>query len=143
MGVCESQLFRYVTAQIGGERIGARHQIVEHFLALRLSQIQSHALLVSIEAVIEEAVVLFEKERAHVPGNVTAVVGVFNLDYLGALVGEKHGAEGTGAVLLDGEHAHAFQRQLHAGFRSTSCFAMMIRCSSLVPSPMASKGASL
>ncbi len=51
---------------------------------------------------------LFEEKRAHVPGDVAAVVGVFDLDHLGALVGEKHGAEGTGAVLLDGQHAYAF-----------------------------------
>jgi hypothetical protein len=34
------------------------------------------------------------------------------------------------------------RQKLHTGFRSTSCRAMMIRCISLVPSPMASSGAS-
>ncbi len=138
----EPELLRNVAAQIRSERIGARHQIVQHLLALGFAEIQRHAFLVAIEAVIENAVVLGEEERTDVARDVAAVVGILDLDDLGALVGEKHGAEGAGAVLLDGEHANALERQGHAGFRSTSCLAMMMRCISLVPSPMASSGAS-
>ena len=49
---------------------------------------------------------------------------------------------GTGAELLEGEDAHAFER-LHApALRLIHCFAMIRRCISLVPSPMQVSGAS-
>ena len=49
------------------------------------------------------------------------------------------GREWPGAVLLDRDDAHAGKRQAHTGFLSISCLAMMMRCISLVPSPMTSK----
>lgn len=38
--------------------------------------------------------------------------------------------------------SHRARRSTHAGFRCTSCRAMMMRCISLVPSPISSSGAS-
>ena len=43
--------------------------------------------------------------------HVAALVRVLDLDHLGAEVGELHGAERPGAVLLDREDAHAGERQ--------------------------------
>ena len=43
----------------------------------------------------------------------------------------------------EGEDAQPVERKgLHTGFRAISCFAMMMRCISLVPSPMHISGAS-
>ena len=70
------------------------------------------------------------------------VVRVLDLDHLGAEVGEQHRAVGPGAELLEGEHADAVER-LHALLlRLIHCLAMIMRCISLVPSPMQVSGAS-
>ena len=55
--------------------------------------------------------------------------------------------EGARAILLDRDDAQPGERLIggwlaHAGFRAMICLAMMMRCSSLVPSPIVSSGAS-
>ena len=67
---------------------------------------------------------------------------VLDLDHLGAEVGDEHRGVGPRAKLLDGEEAHPFQRFHATGFRLIHCLAMMMRCISLVPSPMHMRGAS-
>ena len=61
---------------------------------------------------------------------------------LGAEVGEQHGAVRCGAELLDRYDAHALEWLHTSGFLLMNCFAMMMRCISLVPSPMQVSGAS-
>ncbi len=140
----QPQLGRHVAAQIAGERIGGPDQVVQDGPAFVATEIDGHALLVAIEAVKKLAVAGREEVRPHGARHVAALRRVLDLDDLGALVGQEHGAERPGAVPLDGQHPDPFERQhgRYTGFRSTSCRAMMRRCSSLVPSPMASSGAS-
>ena len=87
-----------------------------------------------------------EKIRTDAAAHVAAVGRVLDLDDLGAEIGELHRAVRARAILLDGDDAHSGKRQHrldpYTGLRSTSCRAMMMRCSSLVPSPMTSSGAS-
>src|SRR4029079_5233313 len=90
----------------------------------------------------EMAVILAEEIRADGSADVAAVLGILDLDDLGTHVGELHGAERSRAVLLHRQDADACKRQHHTGFRATSSRAMMMRCSSLVPSPITSSGAS-
>ena len=144
MGVGQAQLFRHVAAHVAGERIGRADQIVQDGPRLRLGQVQRQAFLVAVEAVEELAVAGREEVRADGAGHVAAVARVFDLDDLGALVGQEHGAERPGPVLLHRKHADSLERQHggYTGFRAMSCFAMIRRCNSLVPSPIASNGAS-
>ena len=65
-----------------------------------------------------------------------------DLDHGGAEVGKVHGREGAGTKLLEADDPQPGQRQVHAGFRSISCLAMMMRWISFVPSPMHISGAS-
>ena len=71
-----------------------------------------------------------------------AAAGRFDLDHLGAQIGQVHRSEGAGAILLDRQDAHALQRQrlsdsrTHTGWRAINCLAMMVRRTSFVPSPM-------
>ena len=88
------------------------------------------------------AVVITEKIRTHRPADVAALGRILDLDHLGAHVGKLHGTERPCAVLLHRQDAHARERQHHTGFRATSWRAMMMRCNSLVPSPITSSGAS-
>jgi hypothetical protein len=88
------------------------------------------------------AVVGTEEMRPDRTADVAAVLEVLDLDDLGAEIGEVLRAEGTGAVLLDGDDPDAGERQAHAGFLAMTCLAMMRRCSSFVPSPITRSGAS-
>ena len=67
-----------------------------------------------------------------------------DLDDLRAQLGQKHGAVRSGAKLLQRQHPHAVKRfGNHVMlFRLIHCRAMMMRCISLVPSPMQVSGAS-
>src|SRR5262245_47921964 len=75
-------------------------------------EIERQALLVPVEGLEELAVFVPEEMRADVATDVAAVLVVLDLDHLGAEVGEVRGAERPCAVLLDGEHAQAGERQL-------------------------------
>ena len=81
------------------------------------------------------AVVLAE-EGTHAAGRVAALGTVLDLHDLGAEVGEEHGPVRPGAEVLEGQHAVARERLLHAGFLATRCRAMIMHCTSLAPSPM-------
>src|SRR5262247_2505620 len=75
-------------------------------------EIERQALLVPVEGLEELAVFVPEEMRADVATDVAAVLVILDLDHLGAEVGEVRGAERPCAVLLDGEHAQAGERQL-------------------------------
>src|ERR1700683_2753131 len=88
------------------------------------------------------AVILAQEEWSDRPADVAALSRFLDVDHLGSHVGKLHRAERSGAVLLHRQDAHTSERQHHAGFRATSWRAMMMRWSSLVPSPITSNGAS-
>ena len=140
--VGKAELPRHVAAQVRRHRVRRPDQVVEHRLALGAGEVQGQALFVAVVRMIELGILGREEVRPHVARHVAAVVGVLDLDHLGPLVAQEHGAERPGPVLLDGENAHSFQGQHQTGLRSTSWRAMTMRCISLVPSPMASRGAS-
>ncbi len=116
--------------------------IAQHRAALGRPQVQRDRALVAIEGLEEMAVMIAKKMRTYRAADIAALGRVLYLDDLGAHVGELHRPERAGAVLLHRQDANARERQHHAGFRATSWRAIMIRCSSLVPSPITRSGAS-
>src|SRR5262245_35940801 len=110
--VGQAELRRQVAAQVveHGVRFGC--QRMEHRPPLRMLEIERQALLVPVEGLEELAVRVAEEMRADVTTDVAAVLVVLDLDHLGAEVGEVRGAERPRAVLLDGVHAQAGERQL-------------------------------
>ena len=96
------------------------------------------------------AVARTEVMRPHGTTDVAAVVVVFNLDDLSTEIGQVLRAKRTRPVLFNRDDAHTGQQarlngfglSTHIGFRSITCLAMMMRCISLVPSPINSKGES-
>src|SRR6185295_7846521 len=105
-------------------------------------QVQRERFLVAVERLEEVAVALAEKIGSHRARDIAAARALLDLDDFGAEVGEVRGAERSGAVHLHREDAHSLQGRHQAGFRAISCLAMMMRCISLVPSPMHMSGAS-
>ena len=99
--------------------------------AARLLQVQRQAALVAAEGLVEEAVAVLGIGQ-HVAAHLAAGPVVLDLDDLGAEIGEVHGAEGSRAVLLDGDDGEPFERAdgarrrrrgrslAHAGLRSMS-----------------------
>jgi hypothetical protein len=143
-GVVEAELLRLVAAQVVHDHVGGAHEAAKGGLALGALEVQRDALLVEVEGLEEVAVVGPEEVRSHAARGVAALFAALDLDDLGAEVGEVHRAERAGAEVLEGEYAEAQERQggTHTGFLSTSWRAMMMRCISLVPSPMHMSGAS-
>src|SRR6185437_13022023 len=141
-GISEAQALRLVAAQIVEDAVGFFCQRMEDLARGFLLEVERQAALVAVEALKEVTVVLTQEERPDAARHVAALGGVLDLDDLGAQIGELHRAIGSGAVLLDGDDAHAPKRRHQMRFRSTSWRAMMMRCISLVPSPITSKGAS-
>ena len=88
--------------------------------------------------------------RPHSTTDITAIVVVFNFDDLSPKISQVLRAERPCPVLLDRDDADAGQQarlnrfglSAHIGFLSITCLAMMMRCISLVPSPINSKGES-
>nr|WP_249403364.1 hypothetical protein [Sphingomonas sp. CFBP 8765] len=88
------------------------------------------------------AVARREEIRADMPTDIPAVLVILDLDDLGAEIGELLRTERPGAILFDRDDAETREWLVYAGFRAMICLAMMMRCSSLVPSPIVSSGAS-
>ena len=115
---------------------------------LRLLQVEREALLIAVEAVEELAVVALvavaKEERADAPRHVAAIGRVLDLDDFRAEIGQLHRAVRPRAILLDRNHAQTgkHREHHHTLFRAISWRAMMMRCNSLVPSPMTRSGAS-
>ena len=109
----EPQLRRHVAAQVVDHGMRVLHQRME--LLSVLLEIERDALFPEIETLEVLAVVLAEKARSGVPGDVTAGRGVLDLDHFRAEAGEEHGAVGAGADVLDREDADALER-LHSFF---------------------------
>src|SRR5262249_10743156 len=138
----DAELHRQVAAQVVEHGVAALDELAEDLLALRVFQIEAEAALVAVERLVEVAVAGREELRSDRAADVAAVVKILDLDDLGAEVGEVLGAERPRPILLDRDDPDAGKRQAHARFLSISCLAMMMRCISLVPSPITSSGAS-
>ena len=148
IGVGQPELRWQIAAQIIEQRIRARRQPVQHLARRRLLQIEGETFFVAVEAVEELAVVALvavaEKERADAARHVAAIGRVLDLDDFRAEIGQLHRAVRPRAILLDRNHAQAgkHREHHHTWFRAISWRAMMMRCNSLVPSPMTRSGAS-
>src|SRR4029079_3797614 len=140
--VGQTELRRQVAAQIVEHGIAGLDELAKDLLAFGLLEVEAEAALVAVEGFVEVAVAWSEEQRPARAAHVAAFLEVFDLDHLGAEVGQVQRSERPGAILFDRDDAYAGQRQTHARFLSINCLAMMIRCSSLVPSPMTRSGAS-
>ena len=80
--------------------------------------------------------------RPHVAGDVAPCFSVLDFDQICSQVGQKTSTIGSGTILFDGDDPQTLERKAHTGFLSTNCRAMIMRCISLVPSPMHINGAS-
>src|SRR4030095_12128160 len=112
------------------------HQILELAAALGRLDVERHALLAEVPGLEVLAVIGPELVRPDLARGIT--LGRLDLDHLCAEFGQEHGTVGPGAELLQREHANARER---LGTHSSACRlihwrAMMMRCISLVPSPM-------
>src|SRR5262249_36828954 len=111
-------------------------------LSLLALEAEGDALLVGVHALEVGAVVLAQELRTDMARGVALGLRVLDLDDLGTEIGKEEGAIGSRAELLDGHDPDAFQRLHATGFLLLLCLAMMMRCFSLVPSPMQVSGAS-
>ena len=85
-------------------------KLVEYRTAFRLREIQRHASFVAVERVEEVTFARsLKKMWADATRHVAAVVRVFDLDDLCALVGEEHGPKRSGSILFNGDDTHARQ----------------------------------
>ena len=109
-------------------------------------QIEREAPLIAIEGVMEMAIARPEIIRANAAPNITTLGRVFDFNDLSTHIGQQHGSEGPGAILLNRQNGHAIQRQgpirHQMGFFSIRRFAITSRWISLVPSPITKSGAS-
>ena len=129
--VIEPERARQVAPQVVDQGVGAAGQLLKNLPAARLLEVQRNAALVAAEGLEEEAVAVLGVGQ-HVTAHLAAGPVVLDLDDVRAEVGEVHGAEGRGAVLLDGDDGEPFERPdraggrcrgslvAHAGFRSIS-----------------------
>jgi hypothetical protein len=113
--VGQADLRRHIAAQVVEQRVCARDQIAEHRRPLGMLQVQRDALLVAVEGMEKLAVLGREEMRPDPPADVAAIARILDLDHLCAEVGEVERAPGSGAVLLDGEHAQALERRAAGG----------------------------
>src|SRR5690606_5911898 len=148
-----------VAAQVVQHDVRFTRQCFKGLAAFVGLDVQNDALLIGVPALEILAVVRAEHERPGLAGRVAAGCGVFYLDDLRTQVREKHGAVGARAELFYRDDAYALQRKMGraryvtalwlagtrghcAGFLLIHCLEMMMRCISLVPSPMQVSGAS-
>jgi len=142
-GIIEPELGGKIAAQIVENDIAGLDQLEQHLAPFRVFQVERKAALVAVKRFVEMAVARAEKMRPDIAPDVAAVLEVLDLDDFRAEVGKVLGAERARAVLLDRNDAQSGKRKTgHSGFLAMSCLAMMMRCISLVPSPMISSGAS-
>src|SRR5580704_2479349 len=142
--VIESELDRQIAAQIVERGVGGSREVEKDLFAIGLLEVERNRFLVAVERLVEVTVVLAKKMRTDLPADVAALTRVLDLDDFGSEVGEMLRTEWAGAILLDRQDTNAVERQMsvHIGFLATSWRAMMMRCNSFVPSPIARRGAS-
>jgi hypothetical protein len=129
-------------AQVVDHAVGAFDQRLELAAALGRLDVERHALLAEVPGLEVFAVVGSELVRADLARRIA--LGRLDLDHLGAELGQEHGAVRAGTELLQRQDSNSLE-----GFcaHSSACRlihwrAMMMRCISLVPSPMQVSGAS-
>ena len=139
----QTQLGRDIATQIVRHRMTAGDQLAQDGLPLGTAQIEGQGSFVQVEALEIQAFLLAQPVRPNPARRVTPTLAVFvgrlDLDDIGTELGKKHRPIGPSPILFGADDAKAGERErasCHAGFRFTHCFEMIIRCISLVPSPM-------
>ena len=84
--VGEAEFVRYVAAHVGGNRVRRPHQVVEHGQTVRLGEIEGQTLLVAVIGMKEFGILWRKEIGTDIAGEVATIIGVFDLDHLGALV---------------------------------------------------------
>ena len=109
----EAQTLQHAHLVVLANHVGGLQQLGEDLLALFALQVQGHALLVAVDVgvVAAEAVL----HGAPAAGLITGGRGL-DLDDLGAVVGQVHGAERAAVCLSQVQYANAFQRSVHKRF---------------------------
>ncbi len=141
-GIVDAELGGLRAAHVVHDAVRAPHQRLEPSAALGALQVERHALLAEVPCLEILAVVLAQLIRSDLARGIA--FRRLDLDHFGAELGQEHRAVGAGAELLQCQDANTFERfGAHTtAFRLTHCRAMMMRCISLVPSPMQVSGAS-
>ncbi len=119
----------------------ACRELAQHRLPLSILQIERQRLLVEIERLKIDALAVPQEVRPHRPRGIAPAPSVarrrLDLDHLGPQLRQELRPVRPRAILLGRKDSEAGEGQFrHAGFRFTHCRAMMMRCISLVPSPM-------
>jgi hypothetical protein len=149
--VGEAELVGLIATQIVEYGVGGGDQPLEGLLTLRGLQVEADAAFVEIEGLEKVRVVFAEEEGTHASCGITTLSAVLDFDDFRSEIGEVHRAEGTCAERFEGQDAQArkrkrrscrFHGRTQTGFLSINWRAMMIRCISLVPSPIHMSGAS-
>ena len=140
-GIVQPQRLRLITAQVVHHGIRCRDQPGPRGTPLIGLQIQRDALLVPGPCLEIEAVIVAQ-HRAHAAAGIAPGRAVFDLDDLRPQIRKVHGPVGRRAELFQRQDAQPLQRLHQTGFRLMCCLAMIMRCISLVPSPMHNSGAS-
>src|SRR6516165_9762846 len=143
--VIDSKLGRQVSPQIVEHSVGGANEIEEDAPALSAFQVDPDRALVPVEGLEELAISRAKKMWSDSAAEVSALRHVLDLDHFGSEVRQVQRTPGSRTVLFDGKNPESGERKhrvLQTGLRATSWRAIMIRCNSLVPSPMHSNGAS-
>src|ERR1700722_1108339 len=140
--IVDPKLFRLVAAQIVDDSIGFDDQRLQRFAAGLRFEIERNAVLAGIPALEIFAVRGAEQPRPGIARGIAPARGVFDLDDFSPEVSEKGGSVRTRTILFDRKDAQTFERLCATLFLLIHCFAMMMRCISLVPWPMHVRGAS-
>ena len=138
----QAQLARLVAAQVVHEGIRRRNEPMQHRLSVGVLEIEGQRALVAVEGLEDMRVLLAQVVRPQRAAGIAALGGVLDLDHVGAEIREVARGVRAGSPVFGGDDAQPFERKRHTGFLATSCRAMIIRCISLVPSPMHKSGAS-
>ena len=109
--VGQTEFFRHISAQVRTHGIGRLDQLVEHRPGLRPTEIQRKAFLVTVQRMVEKAVMWIEKMRPNTARHITTIVRVLDLDHLCAEISQKHRPERASAILFNGNDSDRCQRQ--------------------------------
>ena len=128
---------RNIAAQIVGNDMRIRDQPVQNLLPLIGTEIERQGTLVKIEALEIQTLAFAQPVRADMARGVTTFWRL-DFDNVSAQLSQEHGAIRSCTILLRANYAKSFEWKAlaHAGLALIHCFEMMMRCISLVPSPM-------
>jgi hypothetical protein len=120
--VAQPQPFQGAAAVVLGQDVGLLHHGQQDLASLRMLQVEGDAALVAVQD--HERRRHAVHARLAVAARIVAAGELFDLDHVGAHIGQHHAARGAGHDLREFEHAHAGQR---TGMGSGVCACHGIR----------------